>query len=242
MNFVQHRKRSAIHIYGLILLEISLAMSSLIIQHTMIEFPEILSFSGLIYFILPFTCYMLPQFMIVGIVYQFVCATIGLRDRIDLITNRISIKYRLSSFEVFNYIILYQKLFKISEDTQKYLTMQVLPILAGVFINLVFQSYLILRAMLRAGELTFVVAGLVWSVVYTFPLFIIINASESFSESLKTTKSVCHEILWSQRILDVHSRKAFSHFLKSMKISDLKMKTIFFDLDWKLIFQVIFEI
>jgi hypothetical protein len=214
----------------------------MIIQHTMIDFPEILSLSGLIYFILPFTCYMLPQFMIVGIVYQFVCATIGLRDRIDLITNRISIKYRLSSFEVLNYIILYQKLFKISEDIQNYLTMQVLPIIAGVFINLVFQSYLILRAMFRESELTFVVAGLVWSVVYTFPLFIIINASESFSQSLRSTKNVCHEILWSGRILDVQSREPFSNFLRSMKVSDLKMKTVFFDLDWKLIFQVMFKI
>lgn len=230
VNFVQHQKKCAIYIYGSLIAEIFVAIFTYFF----------FKFSWSITYVISFICYTIPHYMIIGVVFQFICATIGCRDRIILITTRMSLKFRLSSFEILNYIYLYKNLCEISKDIQKFLTMQLLPVFAFLFINLTFHLYYIVRSMFKNLEefKIYAIGGSLWSLLLMFPIFIVIQTSEKFLDSFENLQEVGYEILYGQRILDPASKEAFSHFMRSIKVSKFKMQTIFFEFDWKLIFKV----
>lgn len=237
VNFAQHRRRSAIYIYGFFMFEIFITILTTVIFHF-----NHLSWETAFKIFFATSCYVLSNYMILGVVFQFVCGVIALRDRFNLITYRMSIKYRLSSFEILNYVELYKKLIKIALLIQRHLTMQLLPVFFFSFVNLNFGLYSIARSFVsvngsKEGKLQ-IIADSIWIFVFIFPMVAVVQASESTQEAFEDVKNVGYEILSTQRVLNTEPKEAFTYFLKLMKLSKLRMQTIFFDLDWKLIFKV----
>lgn len=175
-----------------------------------------------------------------GICLQFICAAVGCRDRISLINERISRKYRLSSQEICNFIGLYKKLFKISSEINATLTTPLLPILAIIFISLIFDVYTFVRTIVKSSvDFPIVIGGISSLIIYITPPVAIIYAAESNLKEIEDIKEIGYDVLCNRRIFDKETKEIFMIFLHSINIQKIRLQTIFFDLDWKLIFKVI---
>lgn len=178
---------------------------------------------------------------LVAIVSQFVCASSACQERFLILKKEISKNLTLGPVEVQNYIELCNKLLKILHRINKYLTTPMILIFLSMLIDVTFEFYDILRAIyskVNSPEIV-IYNGILWAMVEVYPFIITIYFSEKTWKAVEDFKKVGNEILFYQKIQNVHSETAFDCLMRFMKREKFIGHTIFFNLDWKLLFEVI---
>lgn len=235
INYLNHRNSSIIHISITILMIVVISVFSTIIYN----FDGRLKFDTFMV-----VCYVLTLIYSTVIIFQFTSAAISCRDRINAINGRIIIKSHQSSLEIRLCVELYRKIFLIIREVNMHLTMPLIPIFTFLFVAITFEFYAVVRAMYKNSEIkTFIaINASFWSFIELYPMIVTIYVAESTIESVEIIKKIGYEILCTQRIFDPQTEKIFDYFLKSIDKSKLRLKTMFYNLDWKLFFQVIFKL
>lgn len=189
-------------------------------------------------------CYATSYFYLIGIIFQFICPVVACRDRMRIISSRVSAKFRLNSFEIQNYVQLYRRLLRIVDDINKHLTAPLLPILAYLFISITFEFYAVVRLIFRNTDFKLLVgvSAALWTLVLCLPFIVVIHAAESAMEEIDKIKDVGFDALCCQKVFDAQSEKTFNIFITSIDRTRLQFRTIFFNLDWQLLFKVSFSI
>jgi hypothetical protein len=184
--------------------------------------------------------YVIGYLYMIGIVFQYVSATVACRDRLLMIREKFLLRYHLSAQEVKIYVDLSRKIFKIVHHINNDLTFPLIICFLLLLIDVTFEFYGVVRTYLKSTE-TFLllgISGLVWVLAELYPIFITIYFAESFWSAVEGVKEVGYEILCHHRIFEPNSEKIFSYFIRSIEKQTLQMRTIFFNLDWKLFFEV----
>lgn len=184
--------------------------------------------------------FFLSYLQLIGIIFQFVCPVVACRDRLQIISCRISLKFRLNSFEVQNYIKLYRRLLKIVDDINRNLTMSLIPIFTFSFVTITFEFYTVVRMMFKSSDLKlfFGINATLWTLLFILPFLVVIHAAESAMEEIDNIKDVGFDALCSQKIFEAQSERVLNIFLTSIDRPRLQFQTIFFNLDWHLFFKV----
>lgn len=230
-NFLDHRKKTTFYISLLFLIVLALT----IFTQACLFIDDRLK-SDLIMT----SIFLMTYFYSIGIIFQFVCPVIACRDRMRTISSRISLKFRLNSYEIQNYVQLYRRLMKIVEDINKHLTMPLIPIFTYFFVTITFEFYSVVRLIFKNSDfkLFLGVFSTLWSLLYLLPFLIVIYAADSAMIEIDKIKDVGFDALCCQKIFDAHSEIIFNFFLSSIDRSRLQFQTIFFHLDWHLFFKV----
>lgn len=188
-------------------------------------------------------CYFVSLVYSSAIIFQFISAAIACRDRLRAINQRILTKKNQSSSEIRSCVNLYRKIFLIIREINKTLTWPLIIIFAFLFVTITFEFYAVVRFFYKNSDMKYYVciSASSWSLVEIYPIFISVYVAESTLDEVENVKKIGYEILCAQRIFDPQTEKVFDYFLRSMERSKLQLKTIFFDLDWKLFLQVMFK-
>lgn len=175
-----------------------------------------------------------------GFVLQFSCAAIAVRDRFKMIHNKLLAKKSLNADEVGEIIEIYEKLFKCIKMINKYLTLQLIPLLAIALTNFTLSIYTVVRAFLNNSpmKIVYVPTNCLWEVSESCLLTFLVHSSTSTSSVAEKTKTVGYKILQDFRFSDERSREKFERFIKSITKSSYELKSAIFVVDWNLLFSV----
>lgn len=173
----------------------------------------------------------------IGFIYEFTSATMACYERFKMINEKI-IK---NPNEIQWNIQLYQKLLKIMERINEVISPILIPIVLWLLITQTFMVYTVVRLLLKSNtksnRIYMIFLNVMWSFVFVYLIAVPCYAAEcAYKEGMKF-KEICYEILCSKRIANNIS-KDLKLFVKSINQSKLQLQTIFFNIDWKLWFQV----
>lgn len=184
--------------------------------------------------------YVIGYFYIIGVVLQFISATIACRDRLQMISEKISFRFHLSVAETKIYIELSRKIFTVIKNINKFLTFPLIICFLLLLVAITFEFYGVMRMLYKNTDATLLLSlsGTIWTLIEIYPIFITIYFSESCWMAIDEIKETGYEILCHHRIFEPNAEKIFNYFVRSIEKQNLKLKTIFFDLDWKLFFEV----
>lgn len=187
-------------------------------------------------------CYVVSLTYSNAITCQFISAAISCRDRLKAINRRILIKNHQTSMEIRSCMNLYRKIFLIIDEINKILTLPLILIFTYLFVVITFEFYAAVRVFYKNSDIRYLVGSnaSLWSFIEICPIFTSIYVAESTIDEIENIKKIGYEILCTHRIFDPQTEKIFNYFLKSIERSKLQPKTIFFNLDWNLFFQVNF--
>lgn len=232
-NFLDHRKKSTVYIAlsFFIVIALTIFTQACLFLDDRLKGDLIMT-----------SIFLMAYFYSIGIIFQFVCPVIACRDRMRNISSRISLKFRLNSYEVQNYVQLYRRLMKIIDEINKHLTMPLIPIFTFLFITITFELYSVVRLIFKNSDfkLFFGTFSTLWSLLFLLPFLIVIYAADSAMIEIDKIKDVGFDALCCQKVFDAHSEITFNFFLSSIDRSRLQFQTIFFHLDWQLLFKVSF--
>jgi hypothetical protein len=157
-----------------------------------------------------------------------------------MVKKRVAAKMTLNSIEARAHVELCMMIFKILKKINKYLTFPIIFIFMSLLLDFTFEIYGVLRAVYKNdSQFTAIVYnGTIWGFIEIFPIFITIYSAESTWRAVESVKDVNNEILCQGKIFDFNSERIFDYFNKSIEKTRLQASTIFFNLDWKLCFEV----
>lgn len=178
-------------------------------------------------------------FYFIGFTFQFSCAAIAVRDRFLMINEKLSRKNFLTYYEMQIYIELYQKLLRIIEHINDYLTHPLIPVFTVFLILETFMTYTVVRLLLNAADQKFMIAlNCMWSSIYFYLSGVAATSSERvFKEGLQF-KNICYEVLCFKGA-SIESSRTLKIFLTSITDSRLQLRTVFFDINWKLLLEML---
>lgn len=184
--------------------------------------------------------YVIGYAYMVFIICQYICASYACRERLLTVKRKLSFRSQLNSQEVREYVELSMALFQILRKINKYLTFPLIIIFLCLLLDFTFEFYGVAREFFVSSFNTFIIGynGSFWCLLEIYPIIMTIYFSESTWKAVEGIKDVGCSILCDQRIFDFKTERSFNYFIKSIKKQKLQGSTIFFQLDWKLLFQV----
>lgn len=175
----------------------------------------------------------------IGFILQFSSAAVAVRDRFAMVNCNFERKKHLSFFEIQMHIELYQKLLEIISHINEFLTFPLISIFACLLHLETIFIYTFIRAMLlqTQHQIFLMITQFCWIFSYLYLMMIASYVSESLLKDCQKFKEISYEILRTSQISQ-NSRENLKIFLSSISNSKFKLKTIFFDIDWKFLLQV----
>ncbi|CAH1727181.1 unnamed protein product [Chironomus riparius] len=170
-------------------------------------------------------------------VFQFVCPVIAIRERFNLIYKR----RFYSKFEVNLILDVYEKLFQLIELINNNLTMPIIYMF-GLFLGLmIFDFHDIVVVLHHEDRGFFMVMAFdgPWMFLYLLLWIFTIHSSVSVSSSFVNFNSIEYQILSDLKSLDNESFDLIKAYLKHIRGYKSTFETIFFDIDWRLLFGCI---
>lgn len=172
--------------------------------------------------------------------FQFTCATSAVRYRFDSLHDKIITKINFNNYEIDTLIDLYQKLFKTLEIINNYFTNQLILTLAFTLIHPILNFYEMVRMSLLDSDYKFY--SLLENLEILFRLMVtvvpLISSAVKTVSSAKKMFEIGYEIITQEKILTHASKAKFNEFLMLKSRSKIYLGTAFYDIDWKLLFNV----
>lgn len=179
-------------------------------------------------------------FFCVGVVFQFSAVALACHERFYAINERIKQKSRPNSFEVINCVDLFKDLMKIIQQINADLIQPMILIFAFLLITTAINVYTTIQIIMKATMFRpfLISTNTVWTISYFCLFLIAIYPSEASSNEGEKFIDFGKEILWNKNIFDDVTKKDFQLFISTFEKSKLHFQTVFFKLNWKLVFQV----
>lgn len=179
-------------------------------------------------------------FYCVFFIFQFCGIAFACHERFCAINERTRMRYRPTSFEVVSCVEMYKNLTIIIQKIKDDLMQPMILIVAFLMMSTTLNVYQLVRlSMITIDMKAFMlIINLFWAFIYFYLLVIAIYASEITFKEGELFIDWGKEILWSKNFFNGAMKKDFKFFLATFDKTKLKFQTIFFDLDWKLLFQV----
>lgn len=154
--------------------------------------------------------------------FQFACAAIAVRDRFNLLHEKVSSKQTLNNNEVDLVIKLYEKLFNAIKLINESFSFQLIPIMAFLLTFLVLNSYSLVRLLILNSIYIYdMISSIVISLAaITGIIMILVHASVSAVESAEKIFVVAYEISKQRKIFNYESKHQFKEFIEMTKRMD----------------------
>jgi hypothetical protein len=181
-------------------------------------------------------------FYLIGYTYEFGALAIACRDRLKTINQKLLSKRFLTRYDVTDIIEFNRKILKIIAKIDKYVTPFLIPVFFCLLFIGTFMAYTEVRLILKtANHKNFLIMNnFFWVIIYFYMMAVMCFAAEALKAEAKKFKEICYEFLVSNKFSDIEARKALKTFINSIDDSRMQLRTIFFNIDWNLFFQVIF--
>lgn len=182
----------------------------------------------------------LAYFYSIGYTAQFSMMAAACCDRFKALNQHVARKKFLTSYDVLELNEIHRKLLKIIKMINETISPILIPIFFSLFFTLTFNAYTEIRLLLRAVELKafLLINNLMWTLIYFYLMTVVCYAAEALKSEGKKFKEICYGFLLSQNVSDRATKATLKVLLNSMDDSKLELKTIFFNIDWKLLMQV----
>jgi hypothetical protein len=176
----------------------------------------------------------------IGYVFQFSYAALACRDRFSAIVEKLNSKIFLNSVDAQNFMEITDKLLKILEHINKFLTFQLIPTFLCFLVFQTFMAYTVVRVVTKYSNLKtlMMILNIFWTLIYTYLMMVASYSAEEVLKSGEALKDKCHEIVCNQNT-PKEVGKILKKLKSSLKSSKLQLRTIFFDINWKLVLQSI---
>lgn len=170
-------------------------------------------------------------------IFQFACPVIAIRERFDLLHAR---RFH-NKFELNLILDVYEKLFQCIDLINSNLTMQLIYMF-GLFLGLTIfyiHDIVVVFHNLDRGEFLVLAFDVPWMLLYLFLWIIVIHSAVSTTSSFNKFNSIEYQILCDVKLLDNESFHFIKAYLRHIRGYKSTFETIFFDIDWRLLFGVI---
>ncbi|KAG5670827.1 hypothetical protein PVAND_001062 [Polypedilum vanderplanki] len=174
-------------------------------------------------------------------IFQFSCATIAIRDRFNLLHEKVSSTSNFNNYEI-NFIIdLYKRLFNLINLVNSYLSFQLIPVIAYTLMSTTFTFYGTFRLFATDSDFKYIFLGSEFVNITSNLLILLtlIHCSVTAIESAERFFDIAYEIKSELKISNRETQIEFMDFVKFMKGKKIRLGTVFFDVDWKLLFSCI---
>jgi hypothetical protein len=173
----------------------------------------------------------------IGFIFEFSSAAMACCERFRIINERIN----KNANEIQWIIQLYQKLLKVLEHINEKISPLLIPLMLWLLITQTFMIYTVVRLLLKtstkSNRFHMIFLNILYSFVYVYLIAVPCYAAEcAYKEGMKF-KEICYEILCSKKISNI-AAKDLKLYVDSINESKLQLQTFFFNIDWKLWFQV----
>ncbi|XP_070508933.1 uncharacterized protein [Chironomus tepperi] len=189
------------------------------------------------------TFYYLCLFYSNAIILQFSGFVISLRDRMNMLHLKVSSMRNLTNFEVMLIIELYEKLFKSLDLVNRNCTTLLIPITLNLLMNVTFSMYAFGRIVYSdfgVYSTSLILLNIsVWLIEHAVLTIFLINSAASTQEAIEHLQVIGYETSRHQKITNYETRKIFKGFLRYIKSSNFRLRTLFFNIDWALLFTLL---
>ena len=112
-----------------------------------------------------------------SMVFQFSYFVIGLKDRLNLIHDKITLKRILTNFEVDVVVDLYEKIIKILDIVNENCTTQLIPIFGYLLLNMTFSVYGVVATLSdeNGASYTFIFFAFSWFIEHSGKHFCVVT-------------------------------------------------------------------
>lgn len=176
-----------------------------------------------------------------GVILQFSFLALSCRDRLKLLNDKISLKFQPTAYEIIVSVDRFKEVIKIMHKIND-IAQSLILIFAYLLIITTINVYSVtklptyLKETIKDYLLIFQTFS--WTLVAISNKLIAIYSAQSSINEAEIFLKLVKDILWEQRITDKIIRKKVEFFLSSIDREEIKFKTIFFSIDWNLVFQV----
>jgi hypothetical protein len=172
--------------------------------------------------------------------FQFACAAICIRDRFNLLHNKMRSMSNFNSYEIGLVIDLYRKLFNVINLVNAHLSFQLIPAIGYMLMSTFFTLYGMARLFFvnSSFKYLFLWCEVLNITVDTAVLVNLIYCSVTAVESAEKFFDIAYEVKSDLHIQNRESEVRFFNFVKFIKGKKIRLGTAFFDIDWKLLFSV----
>lgn len=187
--------------------------------------------------------FLLAYFLCFGVILQFSFFALACRDRFKLINEKIALKFQPTSHEIITSVDLFKELLKIMHkinDTAQSLILIFAHLLLLITINIYSATKLPFFFENSYEDFILISQNCLWIAVVISQKLILIYSTQSAFNQAEIFLKLIKDILWHQQITNEISRRKIEFFILSIDRTEIKFKTIFFDIDWKLLFKVRF--
>lgn len=175
-----------------------------------------------------------------AVLTQFILAILACRERLILIKKGLAKKSFLNPVEVQMYVDILSEIFKILKRINEYLTFPLILAFFALLLDFTFEFYGILRIFYKNTPYFSLALfnGVMWCVYEIYPVILTIYCAESTWRVIEDIKNIGMEFLYKGKILDFNSERIFEYFFRSINKPKLQASTAFFNIEWKLLFEV----
>lgn len=173
----------------------------------------------------------------VPFIFQFACPVIAIRDRFNLIFA----KQYSKKFEINVSLEIYEMLFQCIDLINSNLTFQLIYMFGFMLVSIIFEIHTVLVVFHQQSQTKFLVLipNVLWMLLYLHLWIIVIHSSVSAMNSFSQIGSIEYKILRDMKSLEPAASQYIKAYLRHIRGLRKNFETIFFDIDWRLLFGVI---
>lgn len=168
-------------------------------------------------------------------IFQFSCTTISIRDRFNMLHTK---DIRQKS-EIYLVLEGYEKIFQCVELINENLTFQLISVFGFILVIATFEFYSIISiSNQESAMIEKMIPSMVWICLYLYYCILAIYPASSAASCFEKINSIEDKILKSIKYIDQDSYQYFQAYLRHIRGHKWKFESIFFDIDWRLLFGV----
>lgn len=225
IDYNSHRNKAVFYIYGTIFVFIIMTISTELYLSSEYGVDIILE-----------VLYVIQSFYCILFIFQFICPAIAVRERFEILKGR---KMKTKS-DVHLTLDIYEKLFECVMLINENLTNQLIYVFELILITVTFEFHNVVATLLNESSVNFIplTPSLAWIFFYLCYVIIAVHPASNAASVFKQFNSIEYQILKILRYSDQTSYQFYKAFLKYINGYKRKFETIFFDIDWRLLFGV----
>lgn len=178
----------------------------------------------------------------IGYMFEFAVLAIACHDRFKAINKKILSRRFLTRYDVAEFVEHHKKLLRIIEKIDEHLSPALIPIYFCLLFTATFMAYTEVRLILKTILLKtyLIINNFVWTFIYFNLMMVPCYAAEALRTEERKFKEICCDFLVANKFSDHDARRSLKIFVNLIDNSKAQLRTIFFNIDWNLLFQVIF--
>lgn len=172
--------------------------------------------------------------------FQFAFAAVAVKDRLKILNLKMNSLKNIDENTTNLMIELYQKLFDQMDLINSSFTFQLILMFGYILPSTMFSSYNILRLLSRDSDLKCVLmfTNSIWISAHTFILTVPVYAGHTTTEIAEKVPQIVCRLIQNRSTQNDQIRSNLKMFLRAANCRQINLRTVFFKLNWELIFKV----